>query len=160
MKASFSRYSGAHHLWYNARMSDNESEKIVTDMNLRTQTIWIAVAMLIVTITVSALSGLGDSLFFWLLTGSPSVIFLALAIKLKHDNPISILRVSTIIYAIWYAYGAYHLLFVPPYWGAAVYFGLTGLIMLPAMIIVWISTLVLDGHYAKKPLADSENPIE
>jgi len=143
-----------------ARMSDNEHEKIETAMNHRTQTVLIAVAMLIVTIVVSAcvfiyFSGVTSYLFtknsaigaliFWLLTGLPSLISLAIAITLKHDAPIKVLRVSLIIYAIWYAYGVHHLFFVPPFWAGAVYFLLMSMVMFPAMIIVWIYTLVLDS---------------
>ena len=145
-------------------------------MNLRTETIWMAGVMMIVTIVVSAcvfivFSGVPiymfaknsaiDALIFWLLTGSPSFISFAVALKLKHGIPINVLQASTILYAIWYAYGAYHLFFEPPYWGAILYFFWTGIaLMFPAMIVVWICTLVLDRHYAKQSLVKPENTTE
>ena len=59
MTEYFSRYSGAHHLWYNARMSDNESEKIE-------KTPWqkIVWRILLVMIVYSLITGGGCNVLF------------------------------------------------------------------------------------------------
>ena len=143
-------------------------------MNQRTQTTLIAVAMLIVTISVAAhvfdylnvnnfslivKNSAVAALIFWLYTGSPSVVSLALAMRLKYDIPINVLRVSTIIYALWYAYGLYQIFDHPA--GGHLFLLYSGIVlMLPATTIILVYTLVLDRHYAKQSLLEFKDSVE
>jgi membrane-bound metal-dependent hydrolase YbcI (DUF457 family) len=78
----------------------------------------------------------------------PLVISLLIARTLKHNIPILILFVSTVVCALWYAYYLYQMLFVNFWW----YIGicLVGFGFLFVMIPVWIVALILNRHFAKK----------
>jgi hypothetical protein len=148
-------------------------------MKLRTATIWTTWGMLLVTILapylapaqnwefgfqhtkISAMmiipvifyrlvSSLLAAMFFLLLTGSPLVVSLILAKKLKpFVIPSLLLFVSTIAYGIWFVSiwsqatddlccmsGIFVLYIVPS--------------SLPVMIPVWVLALVVNSYYTKK----------
>ena len=153
-------------------------------MNLRTITIWTTALMLIVAIFAPFLNlgrnfggfaqlpipiemiiptifgrliiSLGMAIFFLLLTGSPLVVSLIIARKLKpFIVPNFILLVSTIVYAMLFSY----------WWSLATDGGscMNGIFVcyiapssLPVMIPVWIIAVVLNRHYVKKVTAAME----
>ena len=146
-------------------------------MNLRTVTIWTTGLALFLTMVLPIRcfwvgEGITFCLLLWLFSGSPLVVSLVIACKLKFvfgDKlepavaPNLVLLFSTIAYAIWYAYMLYCVFTSCD--GLAV-FGLFGIAIfsLPVMFPVWIIALILDAYRphpgtARGIAASSDNPV-
>jgi hypothetical protein len=92
-------------------------------------------------------------LLLWLFTGSPLVVSLIIAVKVKHTVPSLVLLVSTIGYALWYILS----------WSIAMNAGhcMAGMSViaiapcsLVLMIPVWIATVSVNSSCVKQTISD------
>jgi len=101
----------------------------------------------------------------WLLSGSPMLVSLIIAVKSKHNFSLSLLLVSTIAFAIWYGYVLYVSLSHTHFPGLAIV--VTGVMSLPVMIPAWITVLILNWRYTQTSatpsppaLLEGENEVQ
>ncbi len=118
-------------------------------MNLRTATIGTTTVMLIGTVVAPYIllqvgvfqpHGFAEDIGFatglWMFSGSPLLVSLVLALKLKYDPSTVVLLVSTIAYGAWYIMVCYASF--DGYLGILVLYAV-GILSLPVMIPAWVS---------------------
>ena len=138
-------------------------------MNLRNVTIWTTGVMLIATFVpimyVLVIEGFPSQLFeafffmsmLWLVSGSPMLISFVIARRLKSaTTPSVILLISTVAFGLWFIYWWSLVMPDPRGCNGFIILGI-GLGSLWWMLPAWIIAMVLNAHYTKKSLADSEN---